>query len=259
MKRIEFIAPVEAMRGNFGSKQDLKYPSNDNKAFEAPANKTSYARNYEPRFIGAKVARTGLKYFAVKTKTAVKATAAWLKRAALMGAASAIYAWVLLQSSILAQLQAQFALLVADGYEGTFHKYVHNAIMEALAVGAASIVVVGKSANVTLGNNPFSDAATAIAISNKILVKFWKQLTANGITFTVDGATGIAFAEADFSSVDGEGRLNVLGLSTATVGQNDYVKLGALWLLDVNGNYVNENVLIEENAAYTLTSVAPEA
>lgn len=40
MKRIEFIAPVEAMRGNLSGKQDLLYVENDNKAYEGPVGQT---------------------------------------------------------------------------------------------------------------------------------------------------------------------------------------------------------------------------
>ena len=57
MKRIEFISPVEAMRGNLSrTKQTLLYAENDNPAWDAPVDKRSYARNYQPIFVGAKVA-----------------------------------------------------------------------------------------------------------------------------------------------------------------------------------------------------------
>ena len=201
MKRIEFIQPVESMRGNFGAKQDLRYAENDNKAFESPNGKTNYARNYQPTFIGAKVARTGLKYFAVKVKSATKNTAAWRLVAALMGAMSAIYCWVIKQANIVLQLNVQYAAAIEAGYEGTFHKYVGAAIRESLAAKLPTIRLVGPTATVTMGNNPFSSAAEAIAISKAVLAKFWTQLCPNGITFKIGNSTAIAITGNTFMDI----------------------------------------------------------
>lgn len=96
MKRIEFIAPVEAMRGNLSGKQeDLVYPQADNKAYESPLGSVNYAKNYRPSFIGAKRAKDGMKYFAVKTKTAIHLTAKSKRQMALLGGAGACYAAIL--------------------------------------------------------------------------------------------------------------------------------------------------------------------
>ena len=89
MKRIEFIAPVEAMRGNLSGKQELEYPLNENPAFYAPTGK-HYATNYQPRFIGAKRASDNLKYFAIRTKSAVNMTTNSILAMAALGAAGAI-------------------------------------------------------------------------------------------------------------------------------------------------------------------------
>ena len=75
MKRIEFIAPVEALRGNMSGKQTLVYAQNDNPAFDAPAGR-QYARNYKPRYIGHRRAKDGAVYFSVKRRSATKVDAA---------------------------------------------------------------------------------------------------------------------------------------------------------------------------------------
>lgn len=201
MKRIEFIQPVESMRGSFGAKQDLRYAENDNKAFESPDGKTNYARNYQPTFIGAKVARTGKKYFSVKVKSATNNTAAWRLMAALMGACSAIYGWCIKQLDKMAQLAAQYTLAVEQGFEGTLRKFILDGVRASLAAKAATITVVGPTATVTLGNNPFSTAAEAIAISAKLLAKFWLQLAPNGITFNVAGKQGVAVSGQTFRDI----------------------------------------------------------
>lgn len=255
MKRIEFIQPVESMRGNFGAKQDLRYAENDNKAFESPDGKTNYARNYQPTFIGAKVARTGLKYFAVKVKSATTNSAAWRLVAALMGAMSAIYGWVIKQSAIVLQLHVQYAAAIEAGYKGTFHKYVGAAIRESLAAKLPTIRLVGPTATVTIGNNPFSSAAEAITIAKAVLVKFWKQLTPNGITFKVGADTGISIADDQWLTLIGNSRLNVLG---CTLDSNDFVKIGDQWVKRAAGGYCASDESIEDGDVYTLTDVAPE-
>ena len=250
MKRIEFIQPVESMRGNFGAKQDLRYAENDNKAFESPDGKTNYARNYQPTFIGAKIARTGLKYFAVKVKSATTNSAAWRLVAALMGAMSAIYGWVIKQSAIVLQLNVQYAAAIENGYKGTFHKYVGAAIRESLAAKLPTIRLVGPTATVTLGNNPFSSAAEAIAISKAVLTKFWTQLCPNGISFKIGNSTAIAITGNTFMNIAAERaneevpipepkRIDVVGLyyNVKDLQDNDktYVRHGDQYLADADG------------------------
>ena len=259
MKRINMLPPFDSFQGNMGSKQDLRYQENDNKAFESPAGRVNYAKNYKPRFIAARVARTGLNYFAVKVKSAFHATAKALKRAALMGATSAIYGVTLKDAAKLAQLQLLYVKVQEDGFEGTFHKWLHAIIMNALEVNAATIVAQVGASTVSLGNNPYTNASTAIAISAKLLAKFWDQLCATGISFTVDGAKGIAIGEDTFQEVIDVVRINVLGLTTATVGASNFVKLGDKWLKSGIETYVQEADDIVANHAYTLTDVAPEA
>ena len=75
MKGIEFIAPVEALRGNMSGKQTLVYAQNDNPAFDAPQGR-QYARNYKPRYIGYRRAKDGKVYFGVKRRSATKVDAA---------------------------------------------------------------------------------------------------------------------------------------------------------------------------------------
>lgn len=83
MKRIEFIAPVEALRGNMSGSQTLVYAENDNPAYDAPDGR-QYARNYKPRYIGYRRAKDGAVYFGVKRKSATKVdTASKITMAAL--------------------------------------------------------------------------------------------------------------------------------------------------------------------------------
>lgn len=255
MKKLNVAYPFESMQGKLGTKQDLRYAENDNKAFYSPEGKVNYARNYKPVMVAARVARTGLNYFAIKTKAAFKNTAESRLLCALMGAVSAIYGWVIKQLSLLAQLNTQYAFAVKEGFYGTFRKWVVNGLRDALASKAETLTIVGPTATITIGTNPFSGATEAIEIAKHILVKFWKELTSNGITFTVDGKMGIGIMDAPFSTLISNTRLNVLELSA---GPSDHVIYNGLYLVDEDGEYPVVGDGIIENGVYTTTDVEPE-
>lgn len=206
MKRIEFIAPVESMRGNLSGKQELQYAENNNPAFEAPVGR-QYARNYQPRFIGAKRSSDNLKYFAVKTKSATLIKSATLLNMALMGGTGAIIA------AILADKSSTNYLMVVDAWERrtnksvTLRKFMTDIIRQGLAAKAPDFVFLTTAGGQIA--NPWNTASTSalkVEISDEVLVKFWLQLGSNGtsaapIYFSVDGQKGLAFTGSTFSQV----------------------------------------------------------
>lgn len=123
MKRIEFIAPVEAIRGNLSGAQKLRYPTDDQGAYEGPVGSVNYARNYAPRFVGAKVAKSGLKYFSVRTKTANHLTAKSKKAMALLGGCGAIYAALIKTPALKAQADAVFVKAQEFGDKRTYRQF----------------------------------------------------------------------------------------------------------------------------------------
>lgn len=258
MKRLTLAFPFDHMSGKLGIKQDLKYPESDNKAYEAPEGKTSYARNYKPTMVAAHISRTGLQYFSIKTKSAFKNTAAARLLCALVGAVAAVYSWILKTADKLAACQVQYAKAVENGYDGTFHKWVTNQLRAQLRAKSATLSIVGPSATVALGNNPFSSASTAIAISQSILVKFWNVLTPGGITFTVDGEKGISFNSGAISNIIANSRLNVLGLTAGTGDYSDYALIGGKYIQTGDGVYMRTDEDVADGSVYTTTDVAPE-
>lgn len=255
MKKLNVAYPFESMQGKLGTKQDLRYAENDNKAFYSPEGKVNYARNYKPVMVAARVARTGLNYFAIKTKAAFKNTAASRLLCALMGATSAIYGWVIKQLTLMSPLYTQYGFAVKEGFDGTFRKWIVNGIRDALASKAATLTIVGPTATVTIGTNPFSFATEAIEISQRILVKFWNELTLNGITFIVDGKTGISLNGSEFNDIASNQRVNVLGLS---IGENNYVKYGDYWLRTADGSNVSSGYVPSDGEIFVLSNVAPQ-
>ena len=247
------------MSGKLAAEQDLRYGQDNEKAFDAASANAQYANNYKPAVVAAHVRRTLLNYFTIKTKTAFKGTADALRQCALMGATSAIYAKAIKDLSILTNLQLQYKAAKEAGYEGTWHKWLTDFIRADLAANASVIRVVGPSATITIGNNPYTDTPTAINIAKKLLVKFWKQLASGGIQFTVAGAKGIAFSGMDFDAIIASLRINVLNLSGSTVGNTEYVKMGNLWLKNAESNYVKVIDEMSDGDEYTLTAIAPQA
>lgn len=168
MKRIEFIAPVEAMRGNLSGKQTLLYPTNDNKAFDAPQGVRSYAKNYRPSFIGAKRASDGLKYFGVRTKSAVKNTIDALKNMAALAVAAIGYyiitmVWLSMPTNTsqyknARAIQGFWDLNVNNNGAESFRKYVINTIRDAVLAGTNIVfdgIYIDQSSTPLTFYNPF--------------------------------------------------------------------------------------------------------
>lgn len=255
MKRIEFIQPVESMRGSFGTKQDLKYPANDNKAFEAPEDKRSYARNYQPTFIGAKIARNGLKYFSVKTKSAVRNTDKWRMAAALQGGMGAIVGILLVQSTILVDNVRNYfnnVVLAADP-SVTFRKWASAIIRKALAAKQAVITFY---TGVTIANPWVSDDYD-FTINPQVIVKFFPQLGV-GTYFTIDGKPCACWQEVDDWSAYVDIDLNTLGVTIVAVGGTSYAMLDGKYIIDAEGTYQTQALSLADGAKYTTTAVAPQ-
>ena len=260
MKRIEFIAPVEAMRGNLSGAQKLQYPTDDQGAYEGPVGSVNYARNYSPRFVGSKRAKDGLKYFSVRTKTANHLTAKAKKAMALLGGAGAMYAAIVKNKSsqLYTSLYAQYLKFQELGDKRTFRAFMMDVLRRGLEQKLTVIVVAGPLSPISI-DNPWNTTETTpnVQVAQEILVKFWTELALNGIVFTVDGMKGVARNGETFQVLIEDGIHNILNLTEQAVGDNAFVKLGSLWLTEDGdpADSTNEIMPIE----YGLTNVAPVA
>ncbi len=256
MKRIEFIAPVEAMRGNLSGNQVLEYPLNGNPAFFAPSGK-HYATNYQPRFIGAKRASNGLKYFSVKTKSAINKTAASTLSMAVLGAAGAMYAAIIADKSseLYQKLYTIFSHGVTkDGRALSFREMVMSSLTYMLRNKEAYWEEVDvppfyiKNPFVT-GTTPSQGTVYEVTISNDVLVKFWNVLANNPILFTIDGRKGVAHSGDTFGSVV-DSKYNVLGIvkdgtniyadqaMTLAIGLSEDTPVETTTSVAANGEYI---------------------
>lgn len=215
MKRIEFIAPVEAMRGNLSGAQKLQYPTDNQGAYEGPAGTVNYARNYSPRFIGAKIAKSGKKYFAVRTKTANHLTVKSKQAMALMGGTGAIVASILRDKTAEIYTNLYGAWVKAQelgGSTSTFRQFLSGSVRRMLIQKSASYhVQVGEFGQDI--DNPWNTTSQTpnVSISQAILVKFWSELAAKAIVIDVEGLKLIAHSGDTFQNVIESG-YNVMNL-----------------------------------------------
>lgn len=268
MKRIQFIAPVEAMRGNLSGKQTLEYPLNGNPAYDAPAGK-HYATNYQPRFIGAMRASDGLKYFAVKKRSAINKTAASTLAMAVLGGCGAIVGAILADKTSALYIAIENLFMETkpkrSGKEISLRAWLSESIMYGLRNKMDAFSWSGLEQGVLTSItvlNPFVKseykADYTVTISNDVLVKFWSALANNPITFKADGQTGIAHSGDTFSNL-ALAKYNVLDVeiyvgSTAT---GVTILNGSAFLLKQDDSYVEGDDVIG-NVEYKTTEVSPE-
>lgn len=124
MRRIEFIAPVDAMRGNLSGNQKLTYPTQNNSAWESPSGKVNYATNYQPRYVGAKRAKTGLKLFSVRTKSAVNMSPQMRLQMALLSVSSVFADCIMKDLSTLTDMQDYFLASPEREKGWTFKRWI---------------------------------------------------------------------------------------------------------------------------------------
>ena len=268
MKKIEFIAPVASMRGNLSGDQTLQYAENNNPAFDAPTGR-QYAKNYQPRFIGAKRSSDGMTYFATKTKSATLISAESLERMALLGGAAAWYN-AAIKSMVLYPAMQLFWRSVKDSYPTyTFRKLMMQMFRQCLQAHEQNVAFT-VSGSTTLAANPWFVGATgeAVTISQDILVKFWLQLGAdtNNLTpgyFYVAGRKGIMLEGTagetgrtlnSFEDFGENPTYNVLGL---TIDNEEQVKMDGAYLI-YKGAGVSAVDIIVRDANYGLAAELPE-
>lgn len=259
MQRIEFISPVEALRGNLSGKQSLMYADNNNPAWDAPEGR-QYARNYSPRFIGAKRAKDGKTYFAVKTKSAVKVSAAFKTQNAILAASSVIANICMENVSIAADLQARYKQTAPEGW--SFKRWLMSVIRTGLK-NKQHFAFSGTTLGALFVGNPYLTTeipagGTDISSSypQDLLAKFWLQLANNAIEFKIDSTRGIAQTSDDFDSVI-TSTYNILGLTEVEISGTKYIKWGNLFLKDNVGDYVVEDTTISNGEEFVTTSVSP--
>ena len=257
-KRIEYIEPVSAVRGDLSAAQRLAYAENNNDAYFSPVGKRNQARNYKSRYLGMKDADTGRTRYAVRDKYTINMTPAAKRAMALMGSTMAIYA-ALLKSS-----------LAADARECYLWYKEHGQILDTTSMRAFWCDIMyrnfrahfdsihwiwGTSGEIDI-DNIFEKPDANITIKPALLVKFFAEMNHDPKAYTIDGMQGIFSGTMQFGEIIAS-EWNVLGLSIISGAHNDYVSIGGAYLLNPDGTYVFTGHYIVNGRKYTTTAIAP--
>lgn len=231
MKRIEFIAPVEAMRGNLSGAQKLEYPTDNQGAYEGPVGSVNYARNYSPRFVGAKIARNGRKYFTVRTKTANHLTAKAKKAMAIMGGTGAIIGSILRDktATIYTNLYGAWAKAQELGDSRTFRTWLNSHVRQMLIDKQVTHHVQVASFGQDIDNPWMKSGNLNVTVSNAILWKFATELGPNGLTFVKINVNG---DEYEVATINGQTFESLYGVNGSLYG----TLFGSM--AKVSGNFV---------------------
>lgn len=264
-KRIEFLAPVESMRGNLSGSQELEYAENNNPAYEAPVGRLNYARNYQTRYIGAKRSSSGLKYFSVKTKNAVNLSSRAKMVMALLGGTGAIRAAI--KKVGIADITAIYLKAKEIGMTSAKNvdQYIYDIVYTSLEAKGPffTFAAPGAVPASVRFRNPWvytnQAGGVALTIKNSILVKFWSMLAINPVVFFVEGMRGVGHTGDTFQGIIASA-YNVLSLKAVAAANPAVVGIGesgSEMFLQLNGEYVPSTSSPSAGDDYTLTEVAP--
>lgn len=173
MRKIEFIEPVSAMRGNLSASQELVYDKNGSR-FWGSGNYEPL--NYSARYIGAKKSITGGKYFSVKTKSRVSYSQDSTFAMAAFGGACALARAAKKNLQILSQLQSIFenkkkARQISQTI--VFVNWLMQELHAGLAGGLLDCTITDGTTTVKV-KNPWKEGGTGtvVTVSQEIMTKF---------------------------------------------------------------------------------------
>ena len=223
------IAPFDVLTGNLSGRQDLVYGQNDSKAYEAENGKQA-AKNYKPRFIGAKRA-DGTSYFSVRMKSTIVLTSTTRRTMAVVGVTAAIRsALVRNQPTLWQRINDAFAYLKEGGRlpegQDTFGKWFAANIKEMLLYHRETWSFSYVPLSFTI-HNPYNLAdSEALVIKLSTWIKF-----ANWFAFS-NTAIQMAYITIDgvklFCAVDAEDNFDFSGAKSGGINPSYQANLNDL-------------------------------
>lgn len=226
------IAPFDALRGNLSGRQELVYPTNNNKAWNAPSGKRSYARNYRASYIGMRRTSTGKVFFALKRKAATKISDATKLNMAVFGAQSAVYQAMVQNVQITSYMDSFWSIY---GKGKTKYQTFLPGIREML-ITKSPVYAWGNTIKII---NPWIGGShpgfTPIDVNQETLIKFYTQLAVDGGYFYIDtiyqGLTQNGATVSDIVNGTNYTVPNVLNLTIETISGTSYAKIGSNYIL----------------------------
>lgn len=171
MKRIQYMAPVDWMRGKLSGNQYLTYDTHS--AYDTPTGNVAAADNYQPRLI-AKIkgiyTPRKIRFFQVRTRTSVNMTAAVKRNLALMGGVGALFGSLVSDKS--STIYIEVSALCPKGM--TLRAFLAPKIRAALA---AKLPLIEIEDGVVIVNPWVSMVTPNVPVSQEIHDKFAGELS----------------------------------------------------------------------------------
>lgn len=167
-KRIEYIAPIESVRGSLSIYEKQSYQSGS--GYDVPVGTKEEAVAYIPRLVAKKM-RSGRNFYNVRTRTAVNMTSNNKRNLAAMGGACAL-----------------FASLISDKSAAIYNACVMSAMssgktLRAFMIPKLRAALLAKNARISIADgveidNPWIYSGEPnVPVSNEILTKFASELS----------------------------------------------------------------------------------
>lgn len=147
MHVIEYILPVDYMRGSLAPRQVLEYALNNNPAWGAPDG-INAALNYNPILIAAK--KRSKRYFMVRTKSSVNWKPTTRLTVAAFAGACSMYRAILNDVALADRLRA---IKAENEPRKTLREWLMEYLRGMLAEKSQSVTIAGVSDSVTVNNN----------------------------------------------------------------------------------------------------------
>lgn len=269
-KRVQMIAPFEALRGNVSGKQKLLYAENDNPAYEAPEG-INYARNYKPRYVVSMNSKTGNVHFALKRKHATVINDQTRSAMGSLGATQDLFQHARKDLSVVGPLMAAYNASAEKANGESYYKWFAKTADKAFRnkYGSISFLEVqnGTTYSVKI-DNPFIEGTIGapVAMSPAIIQKFFTSLCGDtGFEIVVGGYPVIAFQDMTWAQIAENAQLNVSNVTTVTSSGHTYVKIGDSFVMKASAmapedwEYAEGSDRIEwmEGYFYKLTDISP--
>lgn len=253
-KKIEYAPGFPMLRGNISGHQKLEYAENDNPAYNSPVGSRNYARNYRASIIVNKRASSGAYYYGVKTKSAIGMTTRSKNMMALMGGAGAIYSMLVKNPTFKAAMVSiwEHDRQYSTYADYTFRKYWIETIRSLLRNRQDRYNRI-VTASLTFYNPWVYRDSITYSISMEIIAKFWTMLADNPITYTVEGALGVAHTGDTWHEVIDE-CYNVFGMRAVAGDRLVYVVRDNMYLQLDGGIYVDADDEVINGGSYYWTS-----
>lgn len=174
MRRIEFIAPIESMRGDLSGGEKNTYLGGKD-AYNAAGGGILHAENYSKRYIGSKKSANGKKFFSLRTAATVNMAATRHSMAAFGGTAS-LASYVKKDLTLMGPLKVLFLALKQPNE--TYSKWLYNKLYLTIYDKQASVTITDGSTSVTI-NNPWVSGGTGTSepVPQTIIDKFASELS----------------------------------------------------------------------------------